>query len=181
MIKIILVALTLMVPQSNQTVVEEDPEPPTMDPQFGEFDGYLRDIAYVEEEVEEDYYWDYIPEVSEDFKSYMDFRTITDPHSKQWLLQQNAYTEDGYRKLDGRIMVAMAAYPVGAELDLYLSEGEILEVVIGDIKDNTDLQHPDGSVVEFIVDTGSMRSDVRRDGSFHNIHKGIVKKVKVYE
>ena len=78
-------------------------------------------------------------------------------------------------------MVAMAAYPVGTELDLYLSSGEILEVVIGDIKAGTSLQHPDGSVVEFIVDTGSMRSDVRRDGSFHNIHKGIIEKVKIYE
>lgn len=179
MFKLILVALTLIVP--GQTLIEDEPEPPTSKPQFGEFDGYLKDIVYVEEEVEVDYRWEYIPKVTKDFKSYMDYGAITNKSSIQWQLQQKAYTEEGYRKLEGRIMVAMAAYPVGTELDLYLSSGEILEVVIGDIKAGTSLQHPDGSVVEFIVDTGSMRSDVRRDGSFHNIHKGIIEKVKIYE
>lgn len=139
-------------------------------------EGRLKDIAVVE-----NYIWDNVCSVDKDFKSYMDYRTITNTESKQWYLQQHAETIDGHRIYEDRLMVAMAGYQVGQKLDLYLESGQILEVVIGDIKANTDCQHPDGSVVEFIVDENEMDPFIREMGSYHYTYKGVIEKVKIYE
>lgn len=112
------------------------------------------------------------------FKSYMDYRMITSPSSKQYKLQQNAYTEDGYRKVDGRMMVAMANFSVGDKLDIHLSSGEVLQVIIGDIKASTTCAHPDGSILEFIVDTRTMDKGVRVSGNFNDIYEGTIKLIE---
>lgn len=139
-------------------------------------EGRLKDIAVVE-----NYIWDNVCSVDKDFKSYMDYRTITNTESKQWRLQQDAETIDGHRIYEDRLMVAMAGYQVGQKLDLYLESGQILEVVIGDIKANTDCQHPDGSVVEFIVDEYEMDPFIKKMGSYHYTYDGVIERVKLYE
>lgn len=113
------------------------------------------------------------------FKSYMDFKKITNKSSRQYRLQKDAYTEDGFRKVDGRVMVAMANFKVGDLLDLTFEDGSILEVIIGDIKANTKCTHPDGSMLEFIVDTKTMNPRARKLGSFHEIFPGSIVSIEL--
>lgn len=108
------------------------------------------------------------------FKSYMDYRMITNQSSRQYQLQKNAYTENGYRKLDGRKMIAIANFNVGDELDITLSSGEILETIVGDVKANTSCTHPDSSLIEMIVDTNTMDPLVKKLGNYDKLHTGSI-------
>lgn len=112
------------------------------------------------------------------FKSYMDYRAITNTNSQQYILQQQAYTDNGYRIVDGRIVVAMADSYVGEKLDIELSSGEILNIIVGDIKAGTMCEHPDGSMIEFIVDTNTMDSFVKQMGNYDVLHNGTI--VNIY-
>ncbi len=97
------------------------------------------------------------------FKTYMDYRTITDKSSAQWQLQQAAVTDfRGFRRYDGKYMVAVGTYyasRVGTELSVKLSSGAVIDVVVGDIKQNkhTDATNrfviENGNIIEFIVDS----------------------------
>ena len=45
-----------------------------------------------------------LPDVNTEFKTYMDYRTITDTSSAQYDLQQHAYTDSqGIRRVDGDV------------------------------------------------------------------------------
>lgn len=97
------------------------------------------------------------------FKSYMDYRTITNQSSKQWELQQQAETdEEGFRKYDGKYMVAVGSYyakECGKELEITLDSGIVIEAIVSDLKqdrhtDESNMFVPkNGNIVEFIVDT----------------------------
>jgi hypothetical protein len=100
------------------------------------------------------------------FKSYMDYRTITDRTSKQWGLQQKAYTDsNGLRRVGNYYCVALGTSlggQVGDVFGITFDNGSRIEVILADIKDD---RHTDTSnsfvelggdrvnVVEFIVDT----------------------------
>ena len=52
-----------------------------------------------------------VPDYDTSFKTYMDYRTITDKSSAQYMLQMEAYTDDmGLRKYGDHYIVAMGAY-----------------------------------------------------------------------
>lgn len=97
---------------------------------------------------------------------YMDYRTLTDTTSKQWELQQYAYTDwQGIRVYDGCYMVAMGTYygQVGDKFRITTDWGNSYCVIMGDAKgwDSVDgWYHVAGdgrlNVVEFIVDTYSL-------------------------
>ena len=122
-----------------------------------------------------------VPDIDTDFKSYMDYRCITDTHSTQYRLQQDAETdENGLRTYHGRYMVALGTYygEVGDELTITLDSGECFDVVIGDIKadcdtDKTNRYHPmangGGNVIEFIVDTKELPKKARYMGTISAI------------
>ena len=110
------------------------------------------------------------------FKSWMDWRAITYRNSRQWRMQQVAYTcDDGFRRVDGLYMIALGTYflyhGVGDVFDVALSSGVTFRAVVGDVKDDrhTDptnrFHRSDGSVVEFIVDRQVMCSSVLSTGS----------------
>lgn len=108
------------------------------------------------------------------FKSYMDYRAITNTGSKQYTLQYSgAYTSSGYRMYDGNYMVALGSRfgAVGSKGMVTFSDGSSIPIIIGDIKadahtDSSNTYHlSDGSVIEFIVDTGSISSMARQMGS----------------
>lgn len=111
------------------------------------------------------------------FKSYMDFRAITDTSSKQYALQTKAHTSNGYRIVDDRIMIAIANFKVGTKLDIELASGEKIETIVGDVKANTSCEHPDSSMIEFIVDTRTMDPEVKYMGNFNIVHSGSVIKL----
>lgn len=125
------------------------------------------------------------------FKTYMDYRAITNKRSWQWGLQTRAYTnEEGFRMIDGKYLVAMGTYysnGYGEEFIITLDSGEELNVMVGDIKAN---RHTDstnryitrnGNIVEFIVDTNVLGSMSRRMGnvSYSGLWGGITKIEKI--
>lgn len=115
------------------------------------------------------------------FKSYMDYRMITDSSSRQYALQQEAYTgSDGLRYVDDRVMVAMADQTVGTILDITLSDGDVIRAIVGDVKANTHCAHPDGSILEFIVDTDLMDSHVKIMGNYDSLYDGPISTLRLY-
>lgn len=97
-----------------------------------------------------------------DFKSYMDWRTITSRTSPHYKLQNSyAYTaEDGIRMVEGRYCIALGSYftkTIGQYVDVVLENGTVIHCILGDQKsdahtDAAHIAHPDGSIVEFIID-----------------------------
>jgi hypothetical protein len=117
------------------------------------------------------------------FKSYMDFRKITSPSSRQFKLQKIAETnKDGHRVVGKYIMVAMSKEygPVGAKYEVYFKDGQSISVIIGDVKHEKCVSSADGSIIEFIVDTKLMSPLIRRLGNYNKIYNGpIVAIIKV--
>ena len=106
------------------------------------------------------------------FKSYMDYRVLTNPRNGQYALQQKAYTdEQGFRIYDGCYMVALGTYyaqSVGQRFRITLEGGRSFMAITGDIKSDahTDSlhQHRQGNIVEFIVDQRRISKTCRRMG-----------------
>ena len=125
-------------------------------------------------------------------KSYMDYRAITNTSSKQYKLQQVAYTGNhGIRMVNGRYCVALGSYyttKIGQYVDIELANGNVIHGILADCKAdkdtiNNNTMHPDGSVVEVIVDTKSLDSTVRKMGdcSYVNGWNSKVVNIKVYD
>ena len=119
-----------------------------------------------------------VPTGNTSFKSYMDYRAITNTESRQYKLQQEAYTDDyGLRMYDDMYMVALGSYYVDEIGDIFritLDNGTVFYAVAGDLKADKDTDecnqyHPmeNGlrNVVEFIVDTRELNSSVRKSGT----------------
>lgn len=95
-------------------------------------------------------------------KTYMDYRAITSTSSPQYKLQHTlAYTDEyGLRMVNGRYCVALGSYyttTIGQYVDIELENGKIIRGILADQKSDahTDAlhqMHPDGSVVEFVID-----------------------------
>lgn len=110
-----------------------------------------------------------------DFKSYMPYTAITNKASKQYKLQQQAYTDkNGLRCIDGRPMVAVGTgwgLSVGDMALVTCENGNSFEVIIGDIKADVDTNSDNKTTTsnncrcEFIVDMGELNSTVKRSGN----------------
>ncbi len=106
------------------------------------------------------------------FKSFMDYRVLQNRRSGQYILQQDAATdEQGFRIYDGCYMVALGTYyakGVGERFRITLDSGESFLAITGDIKSDahTDAlhQHRNGNIVEFIVDSSRIPAQCRRMG-----------------
>lgn len=114
------------------------------------------------------------------FKSYMDYRTITDKTSKQYKIQKIAYTEwHGIRMVDDRYCVAVGSYystTIGQEIDVILENGITIKCIVADLKDDkhTDSknqQNPNGSVIEFIVDREVLHEKIKTVGDISYFDK----------
>ena len=71
-------------------------------------------------------------------KTWENYKAITNRASKQYQLQTFATTDEyGFRKLDGRYLVAVGTYflaPSGTYIDIMLDNGTIIPAIVGDIK-----------------------------------------------
>ncbi|MDD3039740.1 hypothetical protein [Bacteroides sp.] len=113
------------------------------------------------------------------FKTFMDYRTITDETSKQYALQRLATTdENGLRKFNNKYIVAMGTYyshKVGKEFILTLDNSREISVIVGDIKQDihTDTHNQyasiSGNIVEFIVDEDKLSNKVLRTGDVSHL------------
>lgn len=104
------------------------------------------------------------------FKSYESYRAITSVNTPHYKLQnQYAYTApNGIRAVDGRYCIALGSYftsRIGQYVDIVLQNGTVIECILGDQKSDAHTEwphvaHPDGSVVEFIIDKKVMSSSI---------------------
>lgn len=123
-----------------------------------------------------------VPTGDTSFKSYMDFRAITNVSSEQYKLQEECVTDShGLRKYGDDYVIAVGSYyadRVGDRLEITLESGEKFMAVVGDFKadahtDKTNRYYPmsDGkkNVIEFIVDTDALDSMARKMGDISYI------------
>ena len=126
--------------------------------------------------------------------SYMDWRTITDPTSEQWSLQQSAYTdpETGIRMIHDRYCVAVGSsisIEKGALMNVTLQNGVIIPCILADCKQDCDtidtLVGADGGIVEFVVTTEMLPDDVQLLGSneaqFNYLWQSPVESIFLYD
>lgn len=123
-----------------------------------------------------------IPSGDTSFKSYMDYRMITNHDSEQWALQEGCYTDcDGLRKYGDYYVIALGSYyadHIGQRFIITLDTGEEFQAVVGDFKADV---HTDGTnrytsmanggknVVEFVVDTHSLDGIAKKMGDISYI------------
>ena len=112
------------------------------------------------------------------FKTYMDYEKITNKSSRQWHLQQLAYTDsEGFRKFNDSYLVAVGTYyadEVGKEFRVTLDSGIVFHAIVGDIKQDihTDANNQyvttNGNIVEFIVDVDKLDGLTKKLGNVSN-------------
>ncbi len=125
-----------------------------------------------------------LPDVNTQFKTYMDYRAITDKSSIQYELQQQAYTDSqGIRRIGSDVCVALGtayAQSCGQRFEITLDSGNSFTAVVGDIKADrhtddsnryVELWDGHGDMVEFIVDTDELDSHIRIMGSVGEYEK----------
>lgn len=138
-------------------------------------------------------YTDYNIPTYSGFKSYMDYKTITDVNSPAYKLTRSAYTGvEGVRMYDDRYLIAIGMHfdaSVGDYVDLILENGVVIKCIIGDRKawydtDPSYLFTTNGCMSEFIVNTNSLSWSVTKHGDVSYAHeewKSPVAKVRIYK
>lgn len=151
--------------------------------------------SYIEETVVKEQIYESleIPQGRTDNFMYMDYRALTNTASKQYELQQYAWTDSqGFRRYGDYYMVAMGTYYgyVGDTFRITTDRDNCYDVILGDCK-GTDAVSYDGNhswyhvagdyrlnVVEFIVQTEYLPSEVTLHGDcgvLENIGGNVVK------
>lgn len=128
------------------------------------------------------------------FKSYMDADTITSINTDQYKLKAKYVIDEqtGIWTVDERYCIAVGSYytkSIGTYIDVVMENGSTLHCILGECKRNRDTdytnrQNPNGSVVEFIVNTSSIPSMVRKMGNCSYAceeMKGEIKSIIVYD
>lgn len=127
-------------------------------------------------------------------KTWMPYTAITSRGSKQYKLQQIAYTGDyGIRMVNGRYCVALGSHfgcEIGQYFDLILANDEVIPCIMSDQKAN---KHTDSANIvtistnclsEFIVDRQALNRNAKRDGDISSCcpeWESTVRQIKVYE
>jgi len=118
------------------------------------------------------------------FKSWMDYRAITDSSSKQWQLQQSATTDPyyGLRLYGEYVMVAMGPQygPVGAKYLIQFQDRSVIKVIISDIK-HQGCTSSDGSMLEMLVDAKVLPLNIKTSGNFDSVFHGRIIEIREVE
>ena len=138
-------------------------------------------------------YRDYDVPSNKGFKSYMHYGAITSTSSKQYILQQKAYTgKYGIRQVNSRYCVAIGSYfnsRIGTMFDLILENGTVIPCIMADQKSdkhtdsNNIITTHNGCLSEFIVDIYALDKDAKKHGDISYCNdkwQSPVKKVRVY-
>lgn len=134
-----------------------------------------------------------VPSGNTSFKSYMDYRAITNKNSAQWDLQTKCWTDkDGLRRKGDYYVVALGSYyadHIGDRFIVTLDTGVEIPVIVGDFKadKHTDATNrytltEDGrkNILEFVVDTQSLPEMARKMGdiSYVSVFRGNVRSIE---
>lgn len=121
----------------------------------------------------------HVPSEISNFKSYMDYRTIT--RGAQLELQKQAYTDaNGCRKVGNYFCIALGSYygsEIGAKYRIHLSDGTSFLGILADQKADKDTNATNQytiynrDIIEFIVDTNRLPSAVQLSGSLSSLEK----------
>lgn len=126
-------------------------------------------------------------------KSYMGYKAITSKTSNQYKLQHSfAYTDaNGLRVVNGRYCVALGSYyttTIGQYVDIELENGSVIRGILADCKsdkhtDSTNRINPNGSVVEFVVDSKALNKTAKKMGDISHVNgwNSKVVNIKVYD
>ena len=138
---------------------------------YNEIEGYISTDCII------DFSYDYIEynlPKNKGFKSYLPYNLITNQSSKQYKLQNYAYTgNNGIRQVDNRYCIAIGTAfntEIGDYVDLVLENGEIIHCVVSDIKadihtdKNNIMTISNGCVSEFLVDLSVLDKKVKIGG-----------------
>ncbi|MFG6378176.1 MAG: hypothetical protein K1W19_07660 [Lachnospiraceae bacterium] len=157
----------------------------------------LKETGEVQKSIEPTY-TDYDTPPDNSFKSYMDYRTITDTTSKQYELQKQADTNwCGMRIIDEKYCIAVGSYystTVGQAVDIIMENENTIHCIVADLKqdihtDVTNRQNPNGSVIEFLVDIDVLHRQIQKAGDISyfdtvwkvNLFAGEINTIRVYE
>lgn len=110
-------------------------------------------------EVEKEYLGVCSPESIK--KTYMDYRAVTNTNSTQYSFLSQCNKVNGMLLYENHYVVAMSQEygDIGTKLNIQLSSGSYFPVVIGDFK-HEGCTSSDGSMIEFIVDTENLDSEL---------------------
>lgn len=145
--------------------------------------------SYIEETVVKEQVYESLEIPQGDCSSflYMDYRAITDTSSKQWALQQMAWTDsDGFRRIGDDYCVALGTFygQVGDRFRITTDRDNVYTVQMADAKgyDSNGWYHVAGNgkinLVEFIVQTEYLPNEVALHGDcgvLDNVGGNIVK------
>lgn len=154
-------------------------------------------VAYINKKYisnEELNYKEYTVPITSGFKSYMPYTSITSKSSKQYKLQQIAYTGNyGIRMVDDRYCVALGTAfnaDIGTYFDLILANETVISCVVSDVKSD---KHTDssnmitvasGCLTEFVIDNSALDKNAKRMGDISYCCKewnSRVEKIRVYD
>lgn len=111
------------------------------------------------------------------FKSWMDYRAITDSSSKQWQLQQSATTDPyyGMRLYGEYVMVAMGPQygPVGTKYLIQFQDRSVIKAIVSDIK-HQGCTSADSSMIEFLIDKEVLPGFIKTSGNFNSVFNGSI-------
>ena len=114
------------------------------------------------------------------FKSYMSYKAITNKNSKQYELQQRAYTGNyGIRMVDDRYCVVLGSFfqkEIGTYFDLVLENGTIIKCILSDVKSSAhtnedNITSLNGCISEFIIDSEYLIKDAKTSGDISNCNE----------
>lgn len=120
-----------------------------------------------------------LPYGDSSFLMFMDYRALTDTTSKQWELQQYAWTDsDGFRRINNDYCVALGTVygEIGDRFIITTDEGNTYTAIMSDVKGTDAVFYDDihswyhyagngCNVVEFVVQTEYLPSAVTISGS----------------
>lgn len=122
------------------------------------------------------------------FKTYMDYRAITDTSSKQWELQQEAYTDEyGMRKIGDCYCVALGSAfstRIGDKFLIKLEDGQEFRAILADQKSDLHTDETNKymqlsgdriNIVEFLVDTPQLEYMAKIMGDVSHLSHGELK------
>lgn len=126
-----------------------------------------------------------VPSGDTSFKSYMDYRMITNENSEQYHLQEECWTDGrGLRRYECDYVIALGsgyAKNIGERFRITLESGEEFTAVVGDFKADchtdetnryTPMSNGGKNVIEFIVDTQELSSMARKMGDCSYAEEG---------